>query len=283
MTERTPDRNDLATFLRQRRARVRPEDVGLPCGRRRRTPGLRREEVAALAGVGVTWYTWFEQGRAIGVSSAFLDRLADALRLSRAERRHLFVLGGHRPPELVDPPTALSPSLQRMLDALIATPAYIKGPRWDILGWNRAAGRAFCDYGALPPGERNMLYQVFANDTLRCSMTDWENDPARMVAKFRVSYARNAGDPSFAALVDDLCAKSARFAELWSRHDVMECGEGMKRMTIADVGVVTFEYTALQVDGPIGTHAVVFVPMPGDGATPAFLRWISAEEHVAAA
>ena len=283
MTDRTPDRNDLATFLRQRRARVRPEDVGLPSGRRRRTPGLRREEVAALAGVGVTWYTWFEQGRAIGVSSAFLDRLADALRLSRAERRHLFVLGGHRPPEIGEPPTGLSPSLQRMLDALVATPAYVKGPRWDILGWNRAAQRAFCDYGALPPGQRNMLYQVFANDTLRGSMADWESDTAMMVAKFRVAYARNAGDPSFAALVEELCAKSTRFAELWNRHDVMECGEGMKRVAIPGVGVVTFEYTALQVDGPIGTHAVVFVPMPGEAATQAFLRWISAAEHVAAA
>src|SRR5947207_6385430 len=106
----------LGKFLRSRRARLAPLNVGIASSGRRRTPGLRREEVAALAGVGVTWYTWFEQGRAIGVSSAFLDRLADALRLSRAERRHLFVLGGHRPPEIGEPPPGLSPSLQRMLD-----------------------------------------------------------------------------------------------------------------------------------------------------------------------
>src|SRR3954447_18398858 len=168
-------RADLAAFLRARRAAVRPEDVGLPGGGRRRTQGLRREEVALLAGVSVSWYTWLEQGRPINASLDVLDALARALHLDAVEREHLIVLVGY-PARLPIAPgrDVVSGAIERLLDALEPAPAYVLGPRWDFLGWNRSFMVLFPAVAELPPEERNLVWVLFANAQARELVGEWE-------------------------------------------------------------------------------------------------------------
>src|SRR3954466_5268849 len=177
--DRNPERRDLTAFLVSRRARLTPPDVGLITGARRRTPGLRREEVAALAGVGISWYTWFEQGRDIQVSAHFLENLSRALKLDRSEREFLFALAQHRPPPLTRAaPPKVTPTMQHMLDSY-PHPAHIKTPRWDIVAWNATNTEVFGDFGQFPPEERNTLWLLFTKPFYRRVMLDWEADARR--------------------------------------------------------------------------------------------------------
>ncbi|WP_437123430.1 helix-turn-helix transcriptional regulator [Tistlia consotensis] len=259
--QRTEERRALAAFVRDRRARTRPEEVGLSGGPRRRTPGLRREEVALLAGIGLTWYTWFEQGRDIQVSTAFLERLARALRLDRAERIHLFSLAQRRPPphEPVSADT-LPPAIQRMLDGL-SNPAYVKNQRWDVLGWNAAAALLFEGCIALEPGLSNIVLQLFGNPRCRRRMIDWEGDARRALAKFRLDYGRAQGDPAFEALVEQLEAASPEFRRWWPRQDVSGSGEGIKRFDHETLGELEFEHTAFLVESAPDLRLVVYTPI----------------------
>src|SRR4051794_37330613 len=200
-------RDELAHFLKARRASLLPEDVGLPGGGRRRTPGLRREEVAQLAGVGTTWYTWLEQGRDVRASFEVLDALSRALRLSQAERGHLVLLGrGEQGPACPPPAEKASATLRRLVENLGHNPAYILGRRWDYLAWNTATRQGFCWEPGRDPASRNHIWLPFMDPVRRELRGDGERGARRLVAKFRADSARHIGDPSFERLIGSLRA-----------------------------------------------------------------------------
>ena len=261
--DRMAARQALAEFVRDRRARARPEDAGLIAGPRRRTPGLRREEVAQIAGVGLTWYTWFEQGRDIKVSTHFLERVALALALGPAERLHLFALAQQSPPPMTAAAVpAVSDVVRTVLESL-PNPAYVKTPRWDVIAWNAAAEALFA-FSAQAPDRRNSLWSVFADPVFRGMMPDWEADVRAMIAKFRLDHGRAAGDPAFTRLVDDLSAASPEFRRWWALQDVSDRSEGIKRFRFATGGIIAFEHGAFLVEGAPDLRMVVYSP-----ATPA--------------
>jgi transcriptional regulator with XRE-family HTH domain len=246
-------RHELSDFLRIRRSRISPAEVGLPAGGRRRTPGLRREEVARLAGVSVTWYTWLEQERAIKVSASVVNNLARVLRLGSTERTELFLLAlGHT--TLDDAPShkeKVSAGVQHILDHLDGVGALILGPRWDVLAWNRAARALYADFAALPPAERNLLWLVFTSPAMRSLFVDWPTIARDGVARFRVNYDRHAGEVRFARLIDKLKSVSLEFAQWWSRHDVLPLGEGLVRFNHPAVGQLLLDYVAFTIaDNP---------------------------------
>ncbi|MDI1481238.1 helix-turn-helix transcriptional regulator [Polyangium sp. y55x31] len=262
-------RAELAQFLRSRRARLRPADVGLPEGARRRTPGLRREEVARLADVGVSWYTWLEQGRDIHVSEPLLERLALALRLTPTERAHLFELAHGRPaarPAIA--PDAVSGALQHVLDAY-PYPALVWTSRWDILAWNGPTVVLYGDLGALPVEQRNGLWSMFMNPERRARMPGWEKDARRAVAGFRLDAARAADRTEFDALAAELSRVSPEFARFWGEHDVGEVPEGLKVFVHPDVGMIEFEHVTLTHAEPEGhlLRVSLYCPRPGESST----------------
>ena len=256
---RPEERRAVAAFVRDRRLRTAPETVGLPRGGRRRTPGLRREEVAQLAGVGITWYTWFEQGRDIQVSAEFLERLARAFQLSPAERGHLFTLAQHRPPPHVPPQAVVVSERVRAVLASLPGPAYVKTTRWDIVAWNEAAIDALGDFAALTEEGRNILRLVFSTPELRARMADWEGDARRTLEKFRLDYARADGDPGFEALVSELKQTSAEFARWWPGQEVRAVGEGVKRLNHPTRGRVEYEHATFAIEGSPDLRMVVYV------------------------
>jgi len=254
---------EFGAFLRSRRERLDPAGVGLPQGFRRRTPGLRREEVAMLAGVGTTWYTWLEQGRDVRPSAEVLSALAGALRLDAAERRHIYVLNDRSPP---DEPQAAGPervdaSLQRMLESLDRQPAYILGRRWDVLAWNHAASIVFGDYSKLKGDERNIMHMVFANEGHRRLLVDWDQIASASLAMFRADSARYAGDPEFERLIGNLKQASPAFRKWWPKYEVHQPLSGRKRLQHPIGGRMVFEYTSLAVGDPPNMRFVVFTPV----------------------
>lgn len=238
----------LGDFLRSRRESLSPLDVGLPAGKRRRTPGLRREEVAALAGVGITWYTWLEQGRSIRVSTSFLDNLSRVLKLDEIERRHLFLLAHQRPPAMTaQTGCQLSPMIRLLLDDLTLRPAYILNLRWDVLGWNAAANALF-GFTERPESERNMLWMLFSDDQLNSKIVDWSAQAPQVLASFRRDFARAPEDDDMANLVAMLSEIAGDFKTLWSQHDVHGRCEGRRIFRTIDDGEVTFNHTSFIVD-----------------------------------
>src|SRR4051812_14049834 len=264
---RAPDTSDnrLGDFLRDRRTRLDPAAFGFSLSRRR-TPGLRREEVAQRANVSATWYTWLEQGRGGAASADVLDRIARALMLTDVEREHLFLLGLGRPPEgRFQAADGVTPRLQRVLDALTLSPAYVKNSTWDIVAWNRAASVVLCDYEALAPEQRNSLRLVFCNARVRAAMLNWESDARFAVAAFRADVARAGAEANIKALVDDLCRLSPEFAAMWRDNDVRGTyGESAKQIRHAKAGLISLEYSAFAVDGRPDLSMVIYNP-----ATPA--------------
>jgi transcriptional regulator with XRE-family HTH domain len=258
-------RRQSGAFLRSRRERLMPSDVGLPDGFRRRTPGLRREEVALLAGVGATWYTWLEQGRDVQPSAEVLSALADALRLDAAERRHLYILNDRPPPEPKPTgPERVEQPLLRMLDSLTGQPAYVLGRRWDVLAWNRAAELLFGDYGKLEGDQRNIMHILFANKAHRKLLVDWNEVASTALAMFRADSARYAGDTDFERLIKNLMSVSGEFRELWSRQDVLRSLSSHKRIKHPLAGRMTFEYTSFEVTGQTDMKLVVYTPLDSD-------------------
>ena len=199
------DQNPLGCYLKDRRAKLDPAAFGLP-STRRRTPGLRREEVAQRAHVRVTWYTWLEQGRGGAPSADVLDRLARALALKGVEREHLYLLTQGRPPGVRAPaPSAgVSPRLQRVLDSLGTSPALVKNATWDIVGWNEAAAAVLIDYGALRPEERNVLWLIFCHPQIRATLPDWKHTAQFVVASFRAEVTRIGPSRRAQFLVEEL-------------------------------------------------------------------------------
>ncbi|MFD0687393.1 helix-turn-helix transcriptional regulator [Actinomadura fibrosa] len=259
-----PDRrrDEMRDFLRTRRARLAPADVGMPDVGRRRTPGLRREEVAVLAGVGVSWYTWLEQGRDIKVSGDVLDAIARALRLDEAEREHLYLLAGLNPPRAAaGPAVPVTPELLRVLDAWSPRPAYIRDRHWNFVAINDAAREVF-GYGDI---DHNCLVSFFTNVRYRSTNTRWAASAPGLVARFRADAARYPDDPEFARIAADMAAASPEFAELWARHEVSTETRAVKAIRHPEAGEMTFEATLLPLADRPGQSMVLHNPRPGTG------------------
>jgi len=257
-------RAELADFLRSRRERVTPAQAGLPPGPNRRTPGLRREEVALLSGIGVTWYTWLEQGRRINVSGQVLDAVARTLNLDRAERAHLYRLAEVPEPEPADTPTAGPPAaieVQAVLDQLAPYPACVLNARYDVLAWNTPYGVLWRRTLAAPAPERNVLWSSFTIPAC-CSPFGAERDAelADMVAAFRAGYARHLGDPHWSGLVERLSAASAEFAAMWAVHDVTAPVTRIKVYRHASAGDLSLMVTAFDVAAEPETRMLVYTP-----------------------
>ena len=252
--------SSLGEFLRSRRTGLDPASFGF--SGRRRTPGLRREEVAQRAHISPTWYTWLEQGRGGGPSSEVLDRIASALMLTEAEREHLFMLGLGRPPEVrFKPGEGISPRLQRLLDSLDATPAIVKTVTWDIVAWNRAATVVLTNYGALPPHQRNILRFLFCDPAIRAKQHDWDSVARFVVGAFRADVARAGMVSEASELVDELCGASPEFAALWRDNHVHEHGDGVKHLRHPQLGSIELEYSAFSVDGRPDLGLIVYNPI----------------------
>ncbi|MEW2081169.1 helix-turn-helix transcriptional regulator [Streptomyces sp. NPDC005283] len=254
-------RHELAGFLRSRRERITPEQVGLPRGRRRRTPGLRREEVAHLATVGVTWYTWLEQARDIQVSPQVLDAIARALLLDPSERTHLFALAGATDPAPGTPCPTITPSLRQMLVQLEPIPACIMNSRYDILAYNRTYGRLFCDLDSLPPEDRNCMIMAFTNDDWRAAVVDLADANRMMAAKFRASMAEHLAEPAWKALLGRLERSSPAFREVWARHEVVGQSGRTKLIRNAHVGLLHLEHNNLWLGPAAGPRLVSYTPL----------------------
>ncbi|WP_345429367.1 helix-turn-helix transcriptional regulator [Actinoallomurus vinaceus] len=264
MTVTTPRRRtELAAFLRSRRERITPAEVGIPAGLRRRTPGLRREEVAQLAGVGVTWYTWLEQGRPINVSVQILDAIARTLRLDQTEREHLY--------RLADIPSApgpvlhdrLEPQVQTVLDGLVPLPAAVMTSRYDVLAWNAA-------YAALWPRvrendvPRNLLWRLFVTPECCSPMVNRDVELPQMVATFRGAFGRHLGEPSWTELVQRLSSASPEFAEMWAAHDVAVPSTRVKVFRHASAGVVRLSVVNFAVTATPETRMAVYTPVDAE-------------------
>lgn len=250
--------NPLGTFLRDRRTRLDPVSLGF-IGGRRRTKGLRREEVAQRANISPTWYTWLEQGRGGAPSADVLNRIAAGLLLTEPEREHLFMLALGRLPEVrYRSYDGVTPRLQRVLDALGSSPALVRTALWDVVAWNEAAAAVFTDYGLLPPAERNILHLMFANARVREHQDDWEKVARFVVGAFRADVARAGATAEIGQFVEDLARISPEFEAMWLDNDVRAHGDGIKRIHHADLGVLDLEYSAFAVDGRPDLHVIVY-------------------------
>ena len=271
-TDQEARRRELADFLRTRRARLRPEAMGLANGARRRTPGLRREEIAQLAGVGVTWYTWLEQARPIRVSAQVLESLARTLGLSAEERTHLFDLAHGEGEPIIPPDEVVNLAIRRVLDQQNPSPAYVLGRRWDLLAWNAAATRVFTNFAGLPEGFQNIVWYMFADPSLRRMLVDWERQAQRQLAQFRASSARHTGDPSFTRLVEALRAQSPEFRHWWVRHDVLGRPEARKDLNHPVVGRLALEQTTFHADTNPDLRLVLYTPLPEENTAEKLLE-----------
>lgn len=241
----TVRRRELAAFLRSRRERITPQQVGFPPGGRRRTPGLRREEVAQLAGIGVTWYTWLEQGRDIHASEQVLDAIVRTLRLDPHERAHLFTLAGLAEPVVEQECRAIPAQIHLMLRQLEPFPAVVKNARRDILAFNQPYNALMDGIDKLPFAERNSLLLCFTRPDWRCRLLDWDEGGARAVAEFRAAMAEHVAEPSWKCLLKRLRAESPEFEALWSQHEVQAPGNSTKRFLHPGLGILCFDYTHL--------------------------------------
>jgi transcriptional regulator with XRE-family HTH domain len=252
-------RRELGAFLRSRRERIRPEQVGLRSLRRRRTPGLRREEVAQLAGVGVTWYTWLEQGREINPSAQVLDAIARTLQFDAHEHSHLFTLAGVATATVASECQALCHTVQPLIDQLEPFPAMVVNSRLDLLAYNRVWASFFPGLEAVPIEDRNILWLVFTHSEWQAAIVDWE-DVDSMVAEYRAAMAEHLDDPAWKTLVARLHRASSDFAAVWERHDVQSVVSRTKRTRHPTAGLLKLDYTNLWVGQQVGTRIVAFTP-----------------------
>ncbi|WP_159887395.1 helix-turn-helix transcriptional regulator [Paenibacillus puerhi] len=259
----------LAEFLISHRARLQPVDVGMPAGTRRRTPGLRREEVAQLAGVSTTWYTWLEQGREITVSPQVLECIASALRLNDDERQYLLMLATEQP---IQPAAGASgwevvasipPSLQILLTELSSCPAIISDRRCQIVGWNEAAAAVFMDFNLVPSEERNLIWLLFTRKEFRALAVNWYEFVCGFLAIFRYYYGRYVGDPWYGEFIERLSKQNPDFMSIWNRNDVSPAPEVFIEFRHAKAGKMLFDLSSLQVQGQTDLRMSVYTPSPG--------------------
>jgi transcriptional regulator with XRE-family HTH domain len=258
-------RQELGTFLRSRRERISPQQVGVISSGRRRTPGLRREELAQMAGVGVTWYTWLEQGRDINVSGQVLEAVCRALLLDPSERAHVMNLAGVDDHEhanaVIGECRSLSPSVQVMLDQLSPFPASVTNARFDLLAFNHVHCRLITDLREIPPEDRNTLWLGFTNPAWRQAMVEWEDGMSRMVAQYRLNMADHVGEPQWKDLVRRLSEASPEFVDMWSRRDVQGVENRTKLVMNTHVGLLRLDHTSYWIGPRSGTRVVVYTPL----------------------
>lgn len=259
---RTLRRVELGRFLRSRRERITPDQVGIPNGGRRRTPGLRREEVAGLAGVGVSWYTWLEQARDIQASPAVLDAVARALLLDPYERRHLFSLAGAVDPAAPSEPgsAAVAPQVQAMLGKLEPFPANVQSARCDLLAYNTSYRLLISDLDALPIEDRNVVWLTFTHPDWRKALVDWPVTADRVVAQFRAAYSEHMDDPAWRWLLHRLQQASPEFAERWQRHEIAPWETRHKAYLHPQLGPLRFTHTQLWLSRTLATRLTTFIP-----------------------
>ncbi|MEU7551223.1 helix-turn-helix transcriptional regulator [Streptomyces sp. NPDC044571] len=271
-------RTELGEFLRTRRARLRPEDVGLPDhGRHRRVPGLRREELAQLAGVSVAYYTRLEQGHGQNVSADVLDAIARALRLDGTETAHLTHLARPRPRRQRNRPhrpQQVRPQLRTLLEAMEGVPAYLVGRRQDVIGWNRLAVAVFGDFGALPPQERNLVRLVFLDPATSALYAEWECRACEVVSNLRMYAGRHPEDEQLPALVGELSVKNEEFRRLWAAHTVADKSHGVKQLRHPLVGELELSFETLTLPDDPEQSLVAFHAAPGSPSADA-LRLLS--------
>ncbi|MBU4216010.1 MAG: helix-turn-helix transcriptional regulator [Actinobacteria bacterium] len=269
VTERPLDRHhELGAFLRARRESTVPESVGYTSGSSRRTPGLRREEVAVLAGVGVTWYTWLEQGRPVNASEQVLSAIARALLLDELETAHLFVLAGvvRRADDVREQCRALSPAVQVVIDQLDPLPALVLNGRYDILAVNDAYCRLVDqDVPAIADGDRNWLYLALTDPHWRTTLVDWRTHLDACAAQLRVSMAEHLGDPLWTQQLTRLLDASPEFEQAWSRHEVRRPEEPVKRFFNPRIGVIELRSTSWWVAPRHGTRLISYTPVDEAG------------------
>jgi transcriptional regulator with XRE-family HTH domain len=251
--------NQLGTYLKDRRMKLDPAALGFPMARRR-TPGLRREEVAHRANVSATWYTWLEQGRGGSPSAEVLNRIARALMLTDVEREHLFLIGRGHPPEVhYRAQEGVSPRIQRVLDAMEFMPAFVRTVTWDLVAWNRA-GAAMFGIEVLAPDRRNILRRIFLDPQARAAQGDWRSVAQFAVAAFRADTARAGASEEVRALVDELCRLSPEFQAIWRENDVRTPGEATKQFRHPVAGRLELEYSSFSVDGRPDLTLVIYNP-----------------------
>jgi transcriptional regulator with XRE-family HTH domain len=264
MSQTTDHRGELAEFLRARRDAVTPEQVGLPRGSsRRRTPGLRREEVAMLAGVSLTWYTWLEQGRRINASDDVLAAIGRALKLDDAGIEHLLAIAQPSAAP-VEAPQEAPTALVRLIEALEPAPAYVLGPRWEFLAWNAAQARLYPRIDELEGIERNLLWVLFGDPATHDLIVDWDIHARQALAEFRAGTSTLRGDPGFAELVDRLHDVSDEFGRWWREHDVSGFETRIRRFRHPAAGELTFEYQQLAPLEWPSLRVNCQLPVPGD-------------------
>lgn len=259
-------RKELADFLRTRRSRLSPHEAGLPVETsRRRTPGLRREEVASLSGISLPWYTALEQGRDIQVSEQVLESLVRTLQLSNDERNHLLVLANHAvlPHETVD--ESISPAIQQILDRMGTYPAYVIDKRWNVSAWNQMTNKVCGDFKQATEIERNILWRVFMMKDKQARIVNWENVATMLLAHFRSRYALYMNDSWYQELVNMLYARSEEFREWWGRHEVSGNPEGEKLIQHPQAGLLTFRYNNFAVSESGDFVMRVFTPIENTG------------------
>jgi transcriptional regulator with XRE-family HTH domain len=260
----TTGKTPLGTYLKACRTRLDPATLGFATGRRR-TPGLRREEVAQLSHISATWYTWLEQGRGGAPSVAVLNRIATGLMLTEPERAHLFMLArGHLPDVRFSAEAGIEPRLQRLLDTLEYSPALIRTATWDVVAWNRAAAAVLHDYSLQSPSERNILRQIFSRNRTHTPDDGWEGIARFVVGAFRADVTRAGADAQIVQLVEELSQLSPVFAALWQDNDIPDTGGGTKRLHHHAGGPLELDYCGFAVDGRPDLRMIVYTP-----ATPA--------------
>ncbi len=254
---------ELADFLKSRRAKILPSQVGIPTGIRRRTPGLRREEVAQLAGIGLTWYTWLEQGRPIQVSTSVVESLSKVLLLNKQERRHLYLLANQPlPPEVPGYQSAVNSALQHVLDSLILSPALVTDQRFNVIAWNKAACLIFGEFSEMNARQRNIVWAMFTDKRYKELYVDWNLYAKNLLGRFRSICGQYIEDAWIAQFIEELKTKSEEFNQWWPLHEIQNDTGLNKQLNHPDVGVLDFEICNFDVSDNSGLQMVVHSPLP---------------------
>lgn len=253
-------RKELADFLRTRRSRLTPAQVGLSTGSRRRVPGLRREEVAELADIGVTWYTWLEQARPVNVSVQTLEQIAQALQLDAQEQEYLFLLAGQSPVLSSASSELVTASMRQVLESLEPNPAYITCPRWDLLAWNRAACTVFGEFEQRSLSERNLMWLAFTDPAMHQLFVNWNGFARCLMLHFRADYGRSPGAPRWAELVAALQQVSPEFRSGWSSHEVARPLDWQKELNHPMVGKLVLDSSSFGVHPTGNLRLIVYTP-----------------------
>jgi len=260
-------REELRRFLKAARMRISPTDFSLPSYGRRRSPGLRREEVASLAGMSVTWYTWFEQGREVQLSVDMLERLAFTLRLTEQERSFLYALAQHRPPPLTEVPTSavaatenkVPPGVQHLLDNL-SLPAQVLTEDWTVIGWNQLVARAFRDYAKLPPEARNLFRILLFDERYQRDLEKYRIMVKRLTARFKWDYSQAHHPEAFEALITEAMQRSRLFCEFWHDTNIIHYFEDVHSVEVPEIGQITLRHTSYIIEQSPGQRLMLFVP-----------------------